>query len=92
MNVKDKAEQLIDKYKPLVTTWDCYHDTERDEDLVLRDAIKCALIAVDEIISSLEITTGHCELRRLDYQEVQRDFQYWNDVKTFLTIKTPITK
>ena len=27
------------------------------------------------------ITTGHCELRRLDQQEVQSNFDYWNKVK-----------
>jgi hypothetical protein len=41
-----------------------------------------ALICVDEIIDALKITTGHCELRRLDQQEVQSDFAFWEQVKT----------
>jgi hypothetical protein len=32
--------KLIEKYAPLVTTWDCYWDAK-----------KCALIAVDEILN-----------------------------------------
>jgi len=36
---------------------------------------------VNEIISALETTTGHCDLRKLDAQEVQSDFNYWNHVK-----------
>lgn len=36
---------------------------------------------VDEIISALQITTGHCELRHLDLQEIQNDFRFWQQVR-----------
>lgn len=41
---------------------------------------KCALVCVNEIIESLKITIGHCELRFVDRNEVQNDFDYWEDV------------
>jgi hypothetical protein len=43
---KEKAQELITKFSPLVTTWDCYWDTPRNEDDVVVDAKKCALIAI----------------------------------------------
>ena len=51
MTPSEKATELIGKFSPLVTTWNCYWDTERNPDDILADAKKCALIAVDEIIS-----------------------------------------
>jgi len=81
MNAKDKAKEIIKKYRPLVKLWDCYFDEPRKEEEIIADTKKCGIIQVDAIIQALEITTGHCELRTLDYHEVQKDFQYWNDVK-----------
>jgi len=46
MKPKEKAETLVDKYKPLVTTWDCHWDVRRREDSITSDAKQCALIAV----------------------------------------------
>jgi len=81
MNHQEKAKELINKFSSLVTTWDCYFDSPRNPDHIKDDAKKCAVILVEEIISAIETTTGHCTLRKLDYQEVQQDFQYWNRVK-----------
>jgi hypothetical protein len=50
MTPKEKAEELIKKFSPLVTTWDCYWDAPRNEGDVIVDAKQCALIAVDEIM------------------------------------------
>lgn len=55
MEVKEKAKQLVDKFSPLVTIWDCYHDIPLDPDLILKDAKQCALIAVDEILNDYKI-------------------------------------
>lgn len=46
----DKAMELVEKFKPLVTTWDCYFDAQANPDEIV-DAKKCAHIAVDEILS-----------------------------------------
>jgi len=50
MTPQEKANQLIKKFSPLVTTWDCYNDTPCTHDEILVDAKKCALIAVEEIL------------------------------------------
>ena len=46
MKTKEKAKELVDKYKPLVTTWDCHWDVRRREDSITSDAKQCALIVV----------------------------------------------
>lgn len=38
-------EEILDKFKPLVTTWDCYWDVPRDSDSIKEDAEKCFAIA-----------------------------------------------
>ncbi len=48
------VDALIEKYSPLVTTWDCYLDTPRNEDDVKIDATKCAIIDVENTIEALE--------------------------------------
>lgn len=68
MGQKEKAEELLCKFSIL---------PEGCNNIV----IQCAILAVDEIIEALETTTGHCELRLLDRQEVQSDFDFWNGVK-----------
>lgn len=40
-----------------------------------------ASLTVDEIISSLKTTTGHIEMRDIDANEVDRDINYWKEVK-----------
>ncbi len=52
MTPKEKAKELIEKYSPLVTTWDCYNDSPTEDEYILRDSKKCAIICVDEILSN----------------------------------------
>lgn len=40
-----------------------------------------ASLCVDEIIKALKTTTGHLTLKRLDEHEVEKDFDFWKDVK-----------
>ena len=75
MTPKEKAQELIKKFSPLVTTWDCYWDTPRNEDDVIVDAKKCALIAVDELINDTDASSPF-ESERLNF---------WNDVKSELS-------
>lgn len=44
------------------------------------DTNQSAIFCVKQIINAIKITTGHCELRRLDAQEVHSDIQYWNNI------------
>ena len=43
---------------------------------------KCALAAVDMITDALETTTGHLAISRMDMLEVEKDFDFWEHVKT----------
>jgi hypothetical protein len=70
MNAKQKAKELTDKILKAHGSKKLY-PTDRTT----------AILMVNEIIDALKTTTGHCELRRLDRQEVQSDFDYWNKVK-----------
>jgi len=75
MQPKEKAEELITKFRPLVTTWDCYWDAERDENLIIADAKQCALIAIDEILK-IENNNGY----HFDGTNVT-SISYWQEVK-----------
>jgi hypothetical protein len=82
MEAKSKAIELRDKHAKFQTYTVGFEVDSHSEFVRLQRAKQSALITVDEIIEALKITTGHCELRRLDQQEVQSDFDYWNKVKT----------
>lgn len=73
MDATIKAEQLIEKFAPIMPNGH-WHERAR----------QCAIVSVDEIIKALKVTTDHCELRKLDQQEVQMDFDYWTKVKHHL--------
>ena len=42
MTAKEKARELIDKFRPHAHLWDCYNDTPCEDD----HPKKCALIAL----------------------------------------------
>jgi hypothetical protein len=69
MTPQEKAKELIDKFSPLVTTWDCYWDSPAHPDDILFDAKKCAMIAVDELVN-------HCA-----QVEPHLGVDYWLEVK-----------
>ena len=54
MKPKEKAKELVYKYQYLVNTWDCYNDESLEIIYRLPDMKQCALIAVDEIINSVD--------------------------------------
>ncbi len=73
MTPKEKAQELYDKFQ---AHSESFHEQEHTKE--------CVRIAIDEIISALNITTGHCTLRKLDRQEVEMDISYWESVKLAL--------
>lgn len=90
MEPKDKAIELINSFKPLVTTWDCYHDEPRDGKYIAEDAKKCALISVESTIKALEEYDNYTEeYLQKDFpefwscqkQNMEWDFRYWEKVK-----------
>ena len=66
MTPKEKAEELVYKYSHLVTSWDCYWDTEIPIENRMEQMKECALIAVDEI---------------LELDIYKSDQWYWEEVK-----------
>ena len=87
ISAKEKAAQLVDRFKPLVTTWDCYWDTPRDAKDILEDAKKCAIICVNEILDSYPHTFDLSEyttkegLIHISIENVRSNMGYWQEVK-----------
>lgn len=77
---KEKAEELIEKYKPYMY---CYMGSGMlsntyDEEVVLDFAKKCTIIAVDEVIKQWEyIDTYLADLGG----ELNPNLKYWYQVK-----------
>ena len=72
MEAKDKAIELVEKYKPMVNGYvgsSMLTNTEYPE-TILRNAKQCALIAVDEIIDYL-----------ISNQITGTLMTYWQEVK-----------
>ena len=77
MNPKEKAAELIKKFKSSITQCG---QTPLD---ILEDAKDCAIIAVDEMISVLPSVNG----RPPNYQTVDKYCsEFWQEVKKELTI------
>lgn len=76
MNAKQKANKIANRFvtKSVFDMDDDQLKTEREA------AKKHAIICVKEIVEALKVTTGHCELRELDLQEVKNDFSFWYSV------------
>ncbi len=79
MTPKEKAEESVKKYSIILYDEDLPRvDIFRAE---INELKRISLIAVDEVINSLKITTGYLDLRLNERQEVQMDFDYWENVK-----------
>jgi hypothetical protein len=74
MTPKDKAKELVYKYENLVTTWDCYWDTEIPVENRLPEMKQCALITVDDILDA--ICFNMC-----DEDEWNKENEFWKEVK-----------
>ena len=66
MTPKEKAEELVEKFSDL-----------EDGEMYIGKAKQCALIAVDEIINSLENYGKESD----ELQNMENDFRYWQEVK-----------
>ena len=69
---KEKAEKLVYFYQNLLTPL-----SEKKDDFFFSRCKKCALIAVDEIINSLENYGKESD----ELQNMENDFRYWQEVK-----------
>jgi hypothetical protein len=70
MTSKDKAKELINKYKPFVHCIDLYEDY--DERIAMKNSKKCALLVVDEIIDAID---WH------EFETPNKEINYWLDVR-----------
>ena len=74
LDAKEKAEELVEKFKPHSHFW--VHDFGRKKDYdieQLENAVECALIAVDEII---RIENHHKNHKWVEYwQEVRQEIE-----------------
>ena len=66
MTPKEKAEELVEKFSDL-----------EDGEMYIGKAKQCALIAVAEIINSLENYGKASD----ELQNMENDFRYWQEVK-----------
>lgn len=78
MNAKEKANVIANRFVNK-SVFEMDNDTLKEERIIAK---KHALICVEEIVNALEITTGHCELNKIDQQEIEMDFDFWKKVKT----------
>lgn len=53
MKAKEKAIELVEQFSPHITVWDCYWDAPRNEDDIIKDAIKCAIISIENEYNAL---------------------------------------
>jgi hypothetical protein len=67
MTAVEKAEELIEKFSPLLQYWDCYNDAPMLIEDTVANAKQCALIAINEI---------------LGYMGADRGTEFWLQVKS----------
>ena len=74
MNPKAKAENLIEKFIQNTRIW---NDEKKVWEDCIESAKRCAFIAVDEIINSLENYGKESD----ELQNMENDFRYWQEVR-----------
>ena len=83
MTAKEKAIEIYYLFDDYVESKDTTDNvTITDFNLKKYNQKQCALIAVDEITTALIISTGHLLINKVDENELVKDFNYWNEVKT----------
>lgn len=71
MTAKEKALELVEKFRPHAQYWDCYNDVSLDEP----HAVQCALIAVDEILYTMIWNQGVDDPTYVYWQEVKQELE-----------------
>ena len=74
MTPQEKAQNLVEKYKPYVYPYigSSYLTGDEFPEEILRNAKICASITVDEILNTIEFSSQADELSKITY---------WNEVK-----------
>ena len=82
MNPQEKAKELIEKYLRVEDDsqfyWEPYYDRRYLDDEVFSHSVKCAIIAVEEIIASQPKTVSAIGFGSA--QVTNPDIQFWKEV------------
>jgi hypothetical protein len=83
MTPKEKCDELIKKYKPIVTLKMGF-----EHSYILKKAVQCALIAVDEIITSNPIKFDENEdcIGSYWWKEVKQEIEKYNQKQHIINI------
>jgi hypothetical protein len=81
MKAKEEAKELVYKYENLVTTWDCYWDTEIPVENRLPEMKQCALIAVDKILDAIKINLDANSTSTWIVNFSSNKILYWEEVR-----------
>ena len=81
MKEKDKAKELVEKYKSHTAWWDYYWDVEIEDSDRIQKAKPMALICVDEIIEAPEDSKEYVDDNSL-FEFNNKVLKYWQAVKT----------
>ena len=79
MEAKEKAQELVDKYRTTIRKADVYGNLASEDEIYL--AKECALIAVDEILNVASPDEFTCKFFSGDY---------YSDQDYFIVVKTEI--
>lgn len=77
MSPKEKAEDLMKKFKPMFNIWDYYNDCQMDSKIVKENTIECINEVVNEIIKGLD-RYGEDSM---ELQNMENEFRYYEKVK-----------
>lgn len=77
MTHTEKADELIEKFRSVIQTWDGTNDCEIPERVIIKDCAQAALIAVEEIMKVIPMYTGN----------LNPNWSYWLSVKQHLITK-----
>jgi len=74
MTPKEKAQELVDKYRTTIRKADVYGNLASEDEIYL--AKECALIAVDEILSmGIMSDSGHFRMAKSYWEEVKQEIE-----------------
>ena len=78
MTPKEKAKELVDKFRDYAYSYELVDELEDTEDW---NAKQCALICVDEIVKILMNLRGEfMDLKNISYSKTE-SLEYWQEVK-----------
>ena len=82
MKEKDKAKELVERYKSHTAWWDYYWDVEIEDSDRIQKAKPMALVCVDEIIKVLNSGNLYMEHGKEDSNTYDTSPEYWETVKS----------